>query len=71
MEAIHGRQSVLHNAAGGALLGYIGVSTHKVGIPFVDQNIFWRYPGLRPPMVGAAVYGAMAGAFGLLGGKSI
>ena len=36
MEAVHGRQSSLHNFAAAGTLGYIGVATGQAGIPFVD-----------------------------------
>jgi hypothetical protein len=69
MEAIHGRQSAFHNVLSGAVLGYVGVSTGRLGIPFVDFTLFYRHPNLRPPVVGAAVYGGLAGCFAMLGGK--
>lgn len=69
MEAIHGRQSALHNVLSGAVLGYVGVSHGRLGIPFVDHSMFYRHPNLRPPVVGAAVYGGLAGCFAMLGGK--
>jgi hypothetical protein len=70
MEGIHGRESSLHNAAAGAILGYIGVSSRQLGIPFLDPYFFMRYPQLSAPITGAAVYGAMTFAFAAgLGGK--
>jgi hypothetical protein len=51
------------------VLGYVGVSHGRLGIPFVDYSMFYRYPNLRPPVVGAAVYGALGGCFAMLGGK--
>eukprot|EP00568_Trieres_chinensis_P001266 CAMPEP_0183309518 /NCGR_PEP_ID=MMETSP0160_2-20130417/25392_1 /TAXON_ID=2839 ORGANISM="Odontella Sinensis, Strain Grunow 1884" /NCGR_SAMPLE_ID=MMETSP0160_2 /ASSEMBLY_ACC=CAM_ASM_000250 /LENGTH=136 /DNA_ID=CAMNT_0025473559 /DNA_START=13 /DNA_END=423 /DNA_ORIENTATION=- len=71
MEAIHGRQSAIHNVTAGALLGYIAVSSGALGIPFVDQTLFWRHPRLSPPIVGAGVYGTMGGLFAALGGKRL
>jgi hypothetical protein len=72
MEGIHGRESSLHNAASGAILGYIGVSSRQLGIPFLDPYFFIRYPQLSAPITGAAVYGAMTFAFAAgLGGKPI
>ena len=69
MEAIHGRQSAFHNVLSAAVLGYVGVSHGRFYIPFVDYSMFHRYPSLRPPVVGAAVYGALGGCFAMLGGK--
>lgn len=71
MEAIHGRRSAWHNVASGAIMGYVGVATERLGIPFLtDRYFFYRYPYLSPPMVGAGVYGGIALLFSaVLGGK--
>lgn len=71
MEAIHGRRSALHNGLSGGILGYLGCSTYRIGIPFVDPSTFWRYPFLTPGIVGAAVYGTFGFGMALLGGKPI
>jgi hypothetical protein len=72
MEGIHGRESSLHNAASGAILGYIGVASRQLGIPFLDPYTLMRYPQISPPLAGAAVYGAMTFVFAAaLGGKPI
>lgn len=42
MEAIHGRESALHNAFSGAILGGIGVQKGLLSIPFVDNSFFYR-----------------------------
>ena len=70
MEAIHKRESLLHNVIGAGLLGSIGVQTRRVGIPFVNELFFYKYPFISPPMMGFVVYGMMGGAFGMLGHKS-
>jgi hypothetical protein len=70
MQAIHGRESALHNGAAGGILGYIGVNSGQLGIPFVSYNFFMRYPQLSPALTGAAVYGGMALAISA-GGKPI
>lgn len=59
MEAIHGRESALHNAAAGGILGFMGVRAGVVGIPFTDAYFFLRHPQISPPLAGAAVYGAI------------
>jgi hypothetical protein len=69
MEAIHGRQSLLHNFASGGILGYVGVSSGRLGIPFVDPTFAYRVG--RPELVAFGVYGGMAAAFAALGGKRI
>ena len=71
MEDIHGRESLLHNVAAGGILGYVGVSSGRLGIPFVDAMTFYRHPWLRPQVAAIAVYGGMAGAMAGLGGKRI
>ena len=71
MEAIHGRQSLLHNFLSGGTLGYLGVALGHAGVPFVNSMTFYRYPFLSPPMVGGAVYGTMAGAMAAFSGKQL
>ena len=71
MEAIHGRQSLLHNILSAGTIGYVGVSRGWLGIPLIDPYTFYRYPSLRPGAVSFAIYGAMGGAFGALGGKRL
>ena len=69
MEAIHGRQSSLHNAASGAILGYVGIQSWRIGVPFVDAYFFYRYPQISPAMAGAVAYGTIGFLFASLGGK--
>ena len=77
MEAVHGRQSAWHNVASAGMLGYIGVATGRLGIPFVGgsssaSSFFYKYPFVSPPMVGAGVYGAIGFVFAaVLGGKPL
>lgn len=71
MAAIHGRESALHNGMSGAILGYVGVQSRNLGVPFVDQSFFWRNPRLSPAIVGAAMYGAIGTVFAMLGNKQI
>ena len=71
MEAIHGRRSLLHNVAAGGILGGVGVMQGYIGIPFVDQSFFYRFPRVRPAEIGFLVYGGIAGGFAALSGKSI
>lgn len=72
MEAVHGRSSAIHNAMSGALLGYVGVSSGNLGIPFVDAYFFYRNPQLPAPVVGGVVYGGIAFVLSaILGGKPI
>ena len=72
MEAIHGRKSLLHNVGSAGMIGYIGHRAGLIGIPFVDVALFYRYPGLSPSIVSAAVYGTIAGTIaGALGGKPL
>ena len=72
MEAIHGRQSAIHNFASGGIIGYLGVASGRLGVPFFDNFFFFRNPHISPPLAGAAVYGGMAFLFATVsGGKPI
>ena len=71
MEAIHGRQSLGHNMLAGGILGYVGVSAGRLGIPFLDPMFFYKYPALRPNIAAFFVYGSLAGTLAALGGKSL
>lgn len=50
-------------------MGYVGVSTGRLGVPFV--NPYYLYNIRNPAIIGGAVYGALGGALAMLGGKSI
>ncbi len=50
-------------------MGYVGVSTGRLGVPFV--NPYYLYNFRNPAIIGGAVYGALGGALAMLGGKSI
>lgn len=69
MEAIHGRQSALHNVLAGATIGFLGVANGRLGVPFVDATFFYRNPNISPPLAGAVVYGLIGGGLATLGGK--
>mmetsp|Transcript_31137 Transcript_31137/g.29982 ORF Transcript_31137/g.29982 Transcript_31137/m.29982 type:complete len:130 (-) Transcript_31137:313-702(-) len=70
MEAMSGgRKSWMHNVLSGGTLGYLGVQSGRMGIPFVGSRFLYRYPQLSPPMVAFAVYGGMGGLFAAIGGK--
>jgi len=69
MEVIHGRRSSLHNVAAGFTLGYVGVSTGRLGVPFI--NPYSLHYSRHPAIIGGAVYGAIGGALATLGGKPI
>jgi hypothetical protein len=69
MEYIHGRQSLMHNVLSGFTLGYLGVSAGKVGVPFISPYVVMT--SRNPALLGAAVYGGMAGCMAALGGKSM
>ena len=71
MEAIHGRRSLIHNVVAGGILGYVGVMKQMIGIPFVDGAFFKMYPKIRTSIMGALVYGAIGGVFGVIGGKKL
>ena len=71
MEAIHGRQSLLHNFLSAGTIGYLGVNRGFLGVPFVDYTFYYRNPQLSPGVVGFVVYGGLAGVFAMLQGKRI
>jgi hypothetical protein len=61
MEAISGRPSAIHNALSAGTIGYIGVATRQLGIPFVSPHYYYSSSSMvSPPMMGAAAYGGMA-----------
>lgn len=73
MEAIHGRPSLWHNIASGGTIGFLGVATGRLGIPFVSPSaLSHRYNvHVSPPVLAFGVYGAISGAMaGVLGSKS-
>ena len=67
MEAIHGRQSLLHNFISAGIIGYVGVNSGRLSVPFVMPYQIPR--GVSPPFMGFMVYGSLASAFAALGGK--
>lgn len=71
MEAIHGRQSLAHNMLAGGILGYVGVSSGHLGVPFVSPMALYRYPWMPPSAAAFLVYGGLAGTFAALGGKRL
>lgn len=70
MEVIHGRPSLIHNVIAAGTLGYIGVATHRLGVPLVNP---YQVAGgrLSPPAVAFLVYGGIAGGLAGLQGKPI
>mmetsp|Transcript_1508 Transcript_1508/g.2144 ORF Transcript_1508/g.2144 Transcript_1508/m.2144 type:complete len:97 (+) Transcript_1508:1-291(+) len=70
MEAIHGKQSSLHNLFAGGTLGYLGVQTGRLGVPFVDPHALYSYR-VPPAVIGGAIYGGMGFLLATLGGKPI
>ena len=70
MEALSGRRSFVHNMLSGGTLGYIGVASHNIGVPFLSPSFFYMNPRISPPLAGAAVYGSIAGALAGISGKS-
>lgn len=69
MVAIHRRESAIHNTLSGAILGYIGVKSFGLGVPFVDGHFFYRNPQVSPAIAGAIVYGSIGAALAMLNGK--
>ena len=69
LEAIHGRQSLLHNMIAGGALGYAGAQTGRLGLFGLETALLVNRIPL--PVGGALIYGTMAGLLGALGGKRI
>lgn len=71
MEALHGRRSVLHNAVAGGSLGFAGVQSGIVGVPFMSVYAAAAMPRGRLAATGALVYGGCAAALASFGGKRL
>ena len=71
MEAVHGRPSLWHNIISGGTIGFLGVASGRVGVPFVSvEMIKYRY-GISPPVAAFGIYGTISGLLaGGLGGKA-
>ena len=71
MEAIHGRPSLWHNIISGGTIGFLGVASGRLGIPFVSADMIQYRYGISPPVAAFGVYGTISGLLaGGLGGKS-
>lgn len=72
MEALSGgRKSWMHNFISGGTLGYLGVKSGRLGVPFVNPRVLYRYPQISPPTVAFVVYGGMGGLLAAVGGKPL
>ena len=71
MEAIHGRQSLMHNVLSAGMIGYLGVQTGRLGIPFVDPSFVYRNRAMSPPQLAFLVYGGLSGGLAAFGGKPL
>ncbi|KAL7553816.1 hypothetical protein ACHAWF_017153 [Thalassiosira exigua] len=69
MEVIHGKQSAWHNVAAAGSLGFLGVSSGKLGVPFLSPYLLMSFRPPAPAFIGATVYGAMGGCLAAFGGK--
>ena len=70
MEALTGRQSWMHNALAGGILGYAAYEHGAIGIPFNLENTF---RARRVPLAAGAalVYGAMGAGLAMFAGKPL
>lgn len=66
---IHGRESSLHNFLAAGTIGYLGVTSNRLGIPFVDPYSLHKFRPLTPGGVAFVVYGGIGFALASLGGK--
>lgn len=70
MEALHGRRSLAHNFLSGATLGYVGVASGSIGVPFnLEYPLLVRRIPL--PVGGALVYGGLAALLAGFQGKKL
>jgi len=71
MEQITGRKSLKNDFAAGFTVGYLGVSRGLIGLPFGGSNVVWQAAnkGIPIPVIGGALYGAIATAFGMFNGR--
>ena len=70
MEAIHGRQSLIHNFLSAGALGYVGVQSGHLGVPGIAYSLL-RNRSISPPQMAFMFYGSMAGVLASLGGKPL
>mmetsp|Transcript_14679 Transcript_14679/g.17751 ORF Transcript_14679/g.17751 Transcript_14679/m.17751 type:complete len:139 (-) Transcript_14679:76-492(-) len=73
MEAIHGRQSALHNYAAGGILGHIAVEKGWLSIPFPNSRPVYQLmsKGVSRPAVGGLMYGGFLGTIAVVMGKPL
>jgi hypothetical protein len=71
MEALHGRSSLLHNFLAGGALGYAGVLSGAIGVPFLSPYYYAIHSRSGVAAIGAVVYGSLAAAFASFGGKTL
>ncbi len=69
MEGLARRQSAWHNFFSGAILGYLGVQSGYIGVPFVHPTFFVMNPRIPPAVAGAVVYGGLGATMAAFGGK--
>ena len=69
LEALQGRQSLMHNVFAGGTLGYLGVNAGRLGMFGMEHHFYINRIPL--PIGGAILYGAMGGILGAIGGKSL
>ena len=70
MEEITRRRSSMHNFLSGAILGYAGVASQRIGIPF-NLELAFHVNRIPLPIGGALVYGGIGMAIALFQGKPL
>jgi hypothetical protein len=63
MAAISGGRRNYHAPLSGAILGYVGVETGRLAVPFVSYDFFYKYPNIKPALVGGVMYGGLVVLF--------
>ena len=60
MEAIHNKESFVHNGIAAFSISFIGLAQQKLGVPFVPTYSLYHVPFLARNLLGASIYSGIA-----------
>ena len=60
MEAIHNKESFVHNGIAAFSISFIGLAQQKLGVPFVPIYSLYHVPFLARNILGASIYSGIA-----------
>jgi hypothetical protein len=63
MEAIHNKESYIHNGISAFTLSYIGLAQQRIGVPLISAYTIYQLPLLARNILGASIYSCMAMTF--------